>query len=385
MSTHLWTSESVSKGHPDKVADQIADAILDANIAIDPNVRSAVEVTITRDRSGDDVVILTGEIGSKEDYEINFDSVVKDTLRRIGYSTAKSGFNVDDCIIYNHIRPQSIEIANAVVGQNEIGAGDQGFMFGYAEKNDLTDHMPIAHYLARQIVDQVSEVDGYYPDAKSQVTLELEGEDLVGIDTVLLSVCSPERFSIDDVRYFWEDKIRGLLTRLGFNSNLENTKYLINPAGAWHLGGPASDTGLSGRKIIVDNYGPDCPHGGGSFSGKDPTKVDRSAAYAARYLAKAIIIAGLAKKCQIQLAYAIGVAEPVSVFINTFNTGEISTKGLVELVKSTTDLRPAALIEELNLQQPIYEETSRDGHFFGDFSWEMKAKEKSKELLKNVL
>lgn len=370
---YYWTSEFVSKGHPDKVADQIADSVLDLVIAKDRLARVAVEVTVTTHDSKN-IVVLTGEVGCTDsawpDYS-TLKNVVSKTLKDIGYTTPDSGFDCENFELINYIRKQSEQIANAVVKDDgEIGAGDQGMMFGFASKQSPT-FMPLTHYLARKIILSLSD-ESLFPDAKSQVTIKYEDGTPVHVDTVLVSTCHRDvsldkvrervRYLIDKVPLEEEKSIKSL-----FNSN---TKYIINPAGSWTIGGPAADTGLSGRKIVVDNYGPDCPIGGGSFSGKDPTKVDRSAAYGARWLAKNIVASGVVSEAQVQLAYGIGIAEPISVRIKTNGTEGLDQL-LTEKVRANISLTPQALINRFDLRRPIYKQTASAGHF-GDerFPWE---------------
>lgn len=382
---YYWTSEFVSKGHPDKVADQIADSVLDLVLSKDRLARVAVEVTVTTHDSKN-IVVLTGEVGCSDHAWPNYDTlknVVSKTLQDIGYTTADSGFDCNNFELVNYIRKQSEQIANAVVKDGgEIGAGDQGMMFGFASQQSPT-FMPLTHYLARKIILSLND-SNLFPDAKSQVTLKYEDGVPVHVDTVLVSTCHKDmpleklrervRYLVDKVPLEEEKAIKSL-----FDSK---TKYIINPAGSWTIGGPAADTGLSGRKIVVDNYGPDCPIGGGSFSGKDPTKVDRSAAYGARWLAKNIVASGIVSEAQVQLAYGIGIAEPISVRIRT-NGSEGLDFSLTEKIKSKISLTPQALIDRFDLRRPIYKQTACAGHF-GDnnFPWEKLDTELFKEITK---
>lgn len=372
--SYLWTSEAVAAGHPDKVADQVADAILDAHLAADPHSRVACEVTLTTD-----LAFITGEITGKA--RPNVEQVVRQVVREIGYDRPENCFDGNTIQIINKIKGQSLEISQAVTRQgDELGAGDQGIMFGYAtaESPVLT---PLTHWLSFEII-RLLECDiragrryeswqsPFLPDAKTQVTIRYEENGTpLHVDTVLISVCHRNDVSLDELRQYVGETICSHF----HNSALftEQTKWLINPAGKWNVGGPAADTGLSGRKIVVDNYGADCPVGGGSFSGKDPTKVDRSAAYAARHVAKNIVAAGLAKKCQVQLSYAIGVIEPVSIRIQTFGTGFVGDGRLAEKIQELVSFAPKAIIERFGLRKPIYRQTAAGGHFGRPtFPWE---------------
>ena len=365
---YLWTSEAVAAGHPDKVADQIADSILDAYLEANPQTRCGCEVTCCKD-----LILVTGEVSGKLLHDREIDMLVRNKLIEIGYDRPESGYSATHTQVLNKMNSQSAEIAGAVVKDDgEIGAGDQGMMFGYA-CNETTVYMPLAHNLAFRIIDLLQEEINRHrkgsewgslllPDAKSQVTVEYNDDHTPKrVHTVLVS--TQHRGPLEPVRE--------LVTKILKNNFVHDVKLLINPGGPWHIGGPASDTGLSGRKIVVDNYGADCPIGGGSFSGKDPTKVDRSAAYAARYIAKNIVAAGLAKRVQVQLAYAIGVVEPLSVRVDTFGTGRDN-----ELTKLLTSgkiisLSPRGIIERFKLRRPIYAATASGGHFGrAGFPWE---------------
>jgi S-adenosylmethionine synthetase len=397
MSNYLWTSEAVSAGHPDKVADQLADAILDAHLAQDPQSRVACEIVVTRDPDGDDMVLVTGEITSQA--KVNLEDVIRETLLEIGYDRRANGFDGHRCKIRFLNREQSTEIAGAVSKDcGDLGAGDQGLMFGYA-CDETPTLMPLAHYLSFDIIRLIEEDIAagrttaaepwnsiFLPDAKSQVTLEYSDNGTPQrVHSVVVSACHRSDVSLDEVKA----KLTEFIPRIGEKaagfsqaiSNLfdENTVYHFNPAGEWNLGGPAADTGLSGRKIVVDNYGADCPIGGGSFSGKDPTKVDRSAAYAARHVAKNIVAGGYAKRARVQLAYAIGVTDPMSLRVQTFGiksvdtlgTGTYSDADLTEMVQQTVPMTPSQIIERLNLRTPIYRRTASGGHFGREgFTWE---------------
>lgn len=392
---HLFTSESVTEGHPDKICDQISDAILDEILKNDPNARVACETTVTTG-----LVLVTGEISTTT--YVDIPAIVRDTVKNIGYTRAKYGFDAETCAVLTAIDEQSPDIAMGVnqaleerEGQmseeeiEQIGAGDQGLMFGYA-CNETKELMPLpislAHKLSKRLAQVRKEGPLHYlrPDGKTQVTIEYdENNNPVAVDTIVISTQHHPEITLDQIQKDLKEHVispvvpEELLT--------ENTKYLINPTGRFVVGGPQGDAGLTGRKIIVDTYGGYARHGGGAFSGKDPTKVDRSAAYAARYVAKNIVAAGLADSCEVQLAYAIGVARPVSIAINTFGTGKVSEEKLVEAVRNVFDLRPAGIIKMLDLRRPIYKKTASYGHFGRDeeeFTWE---KTDRVEQLKKVL
>lgn len=368
----LFTSESVTEGHPDKIADQVSDAILDAILKDDPNARVACETTVTTG-----MALIAGEISTTTYVEIP--KVVRETIKEIGYTRAKYGYDYETMAILTAIDEQSPDIAQGVDkaleyrdkdSEEEIeatGAGDQGLMFGYAT-NETETYMPLAIYLSHQLAKRLSDVrkDGTLnylrPDGKVQVTVEYdENDNPVRIDTIVVSTQHAEDVTLEQIQ---EDiKAHVIYPTVPENLINEQTKFYINPTGRFVIGGPQGDAGLTGRKIIVDTYGGYARHGGGCFSGKDPTKVDRSAAYAARYVAKNIVAAGLADQCEVQLAYAIGVAEPVSIAIDTFGTGKVSEGQLVEAVRKHFDLRPAGIIKMLDLKQPIYKQTAAYGHF----------------------
>lgn len=368
----LFTSESVTEGHPDKIADQVSDAILDAILKDDPNARVACETTVTTG-----MALIAGEISTTT--YVDIPKVVRETIKEIGYTRAKYGYDYETMAILTAIDEQSPDIAQGVDkaleyrdkdSEEEIeatGAGDQGLMFGYAT-NETETYMPLAIYLSHQLVKRLSDVrkDGTLnylrPDGKVQVTVEYdENDNPVRIDTIVVSTQHAEDVTLEQIQ---EDiKAHVIYQTVPENLINEQTKFYINPTGRFVIGGPQGDAGLTGRKIIVDTYGGYARHGGGCFSGKDPTKVDRSAAYAARYVAKNIVAAGLADQCEVQLAYAIGVAEPVSIAIDTFGTGKVSEGQLVEAVRKHFDLRPAGIIKMLDLKQPIYKQTAAYGHF----------------------
>ncbi|HMM44288.1 MAG TPA: methionine adenosyltransferase [Candidatus Macondimonas sp.] len=370
--TRLFTSESVSEGHPDKVCDQISDAILDAILAQDPTARVACETLVKNN-----LVMLAGEITTNA--QVEFDRIAREVVREIGYTDAM-GFSPDTCAVLTEIGRQSPDIAQGVDEGRGLdldqGAGDQGLMFGFA--TDETDVlMPLPITLAHRLVQRQAEVrkngtlPWLRPDAKSQVTVRYDAGRPVGIDAVVLSTQHAPGIGHDMlVEAVMEEVIKPILPVAWQDGSI---KYFINPTGAFEIGGPVGDCGLTGRKIIVDTYGGMARHGGGAFSGKDPTKVDRSAAYAARYVAKNIVAAGLARRCEVQVSYAIGVAEPTSISIETFGTGTLPEDRLVALVREHFDLRPRGLIQMLNLRRPIFQRTASYGHFGReepDFTWE---------------
>lgn len=390
MKKRFFTSESVTEGHPDKMCDQISDAILDAIFEKDPQARVACETSVTTG-----LVLLSGEITC--DCYVDMQSVVRDTVREIGYTRAKFGFDADTCAVLTAIDPQSADIAQGVdvslekkEGQEEaiedLGAGDQGIMFGYA-CNETDELMPLPIVLAHKLAKKMSEVrksgllDYLRPDGKTQVTVEYHDDQPVRIDTVVMSSqhapdISQEKIKEDLIKYVAQEIIDPSLLD-------ENTKYYVNPTGKFVIGGPHGDAGLTGRKIIVDTYGGFSRHGGGAFSGKDPTKVDRSATYAARYVAKNIVAAGLADKCEIELAYAIGVSHPISIFIETFDTEKVDLQVIEALVHKHFDLRPSAIIRNLQLRRPIYKQTAAYGHFGRndlDLPWERTDKAETLKL-----
>ncbi|MCH5585286.1 methionine adenosyltransferase [Shimazuella sp. AN120528] len=372
MSRTLFSSESVTAGHPDKICDQISDAILDAILSKDPNARVACETSVTTG-----LVLVAGEISTN--CYVDIPKLVRSTIKEIGYDRAKYGFDAETCAVLTSIDEQSADIAQGVDEAYEkkegtmseeqieaIGAGDQGLMFGFAV-NETPELMPLPISLAHQLARRLHEVrvDGTLsylrPDGKIQVTVEYDGNKPVRIDTIVCSTQHAEDITIGQIK---EDIHHHVIAPIVPKEMLDDqTKYFINPTGRFVIGGPLGDAGLTGRKIIVDTYGGYARHGGGAFSGKDPTKVDRSAAYAARYVAKNIVAAGLAEKCEVQLAYAIGVARPVSVRVDTFGTGTVSEDRLVELVEKHFDLRPAGIIRSLDLRRPIYRQTAAYGHF----------------------
>ena len=369
--TSLFTSESVSEGHPDKMADQISDAILDSLLEQDQNSRVACETMV---KTG--MVIVAGEITTEGSVDV--ESIVREVVSDIGYNHSESGFDSNTCAVLNAIGSQSPDIAIGVdeTDDHEQGAGDQGLMFGYASnETDVLMPAPItySHLLVKRHsqVRKSGSLPWLEPDAKSQITMRYEDDKPAGIDAVVLSTQHRDEISLKDLREaVMEEIIKPILPTEWIN---ENTKYFINPTGRFVIGGPHGDCGLTGRKIIVDTYGGMARHGGGAFSGKDPSKVDRSAAYLARYVAKNLVAAGIADRCELQLSYAIGVAEPTSISIETFGTGKISDKQIVELVRNHFELRPKGLIAMLDLLRPIYRQTAAYGHFGreeADFSWE---------------
>ena len=369
MANHLFTSESVSEGHPDKIADQISDAVLDAILEQDKNARVACETLV---KTG--MVLVAGEVTTSA--WVDIEQIARDTVRNIGYVHSDMGFDADSCAVLNAIGKQSPDIAQGVDRRDpkEQGAGDQGLMFGYAT-NETDVLMPAAITYAHRLVKRQAEVrkngtlPWLRPDAKSQITFVYEDGRPVGIDAVVLSTQHCDSVSQKDLIEAVREVIIDPVLPPEWVS--KHTKYFINPTGRFVIGGPMGDCGLTGRKIIVDTYGGMARHGGGAFSGKDPSKVDRSAAYAGRYVAKNIVAAGLAERCEIQVSYAIGVAEPTSISVETFGTGRIGDDRLVQLVREFFDLRPYGLIEMLDLKQPIYRETAAYGHFGREqFPWE---------------
>jgi S-adenosylmethionine synthetase len=367
----IFTSESVSEGHPDKMADQISDAILDAIIADDPNARVAVETLV---KTG--MAVVAGEVTTST--YVDLEDVVRGVILDIGYNSSDVGFDGASCAVLNAIGKQSPDIAMGVDESeaHEQGAGDQGLMFGYAT-NETDVLMPAPIYYAHRLVERQAELRKHgtlpwlRPDAKSQVTLRYDNGKPVAIDAVVLSTQHDEDISQADIR----DAVMDLIIKEVLPAEWlhAGTKFHINPTGQFIIGGPVGDCGLTGRKIIVDTYGGMARHGGGAFSGKDPSKVDRSAAYAGRYVAKNIVAAGLAERCEIQISYAIGVAEPTSIAVNSFSTGKLGDERIAELVREHFDLRPKGLVEMLDLKRPIYRKTAAYGHFGredADFTWE---------------
>lgn len=373
----FFTSESVTEGHPDKVCDQISDAVLDAILAADPDARVACECSCCTG-----LILVMGEISTKA--YVDIPTIARKTVEEIGYTRAKYGFDAETCGVITSIREQSADIALGVDNSVEhrvsgdiadkIGAGDQGMMFGYAT-NETEEYMPmaltLAHKLTKRLADvrKSGELSYLRPDGKSQVTVEYDGRKVIRVDAIVVSAQHSETVTTEKLRADIMEKV--IKPVIPANLLDKDTKYYINPTGRFEIGGPHGDSGLTGRKIIVDTYGGSCPHGGGAFSGKDPTKVDRSAAYMARYICKNIVAAGLADDCTLELSYAIGVAQPLSVFINTNGTGKLADDKIADIVKKEFDLRPYSIIKTLDLKRPIYRKTAAYGHFGRpEFPWE---------------
>ena len=384
---NFFTSESVTSGHPDKLCDNVSDAVLDAYLSQDPNSRVACECSATTQ-----FLLIMGEITSKATVDVK--KIAREVITKIGYTDKNTGFSADEVEILVKLNKQSPDIALGVDNSKEakeggdefdkLGAGDQGIMFGYA-CSETEELMPLPISLSHKLCAKLEHVrnDGVLsylrPDGKGQVTVEYYKGEPKRIDAVVLSSQHDSTVSTEQLRKDLKEQVIDKVLPKEYLD--ENTKYFINPTGRFEVGGPTGDSGLTGRKIIVDTYGGKCPHGGGAFSGKDPTKVDRSAAYMARYVCKNIVASGLAKECQIQLAYAIGVAKPVSVLVNTFGTGKLDDEKLAEIVVKEFDLRPSAIIEKLALRKPVYSNTASYGHFGKKgFTWEMT--DKAQELKK---
>lgn len=366
MARYLFTSESVSQGHPDKVSDQVSDGILDAIFAQDPTSRVACETLCTTDR-----IVLAGEI--RTNAKVDYEQVARDVVREIGYTSDDIGFNADTCTVQCYLHEQSSDIA---MGVDKDGAGDQGLMFGYAS-NQTEEFMPLPIALSHRILNKLTElrhagaVDWLRPDNKSQVTVEYDGYQPIGISAVVLSTQHKETVTQEQIAEYVIEEI--IKPSVPDDLLSDDTKYHINPTGQFIIGGPHGDCGLTGRKIIVDTYGGWGRHGGGAFSGKDPTKVDRSAAYMARYVAKNIVAAELADECEVQLAYAIGVADPVSILVSTFGTAKVEEAKIEAAVRELFPLTPRGIIEGLDLRRPIYRKTAWGGHFGRsepEFTWE---------------
>lgn len=386
MRNYLFTSESVSEGHPDKMADQISDAVLDSILAQDSKARVACETLLTTG-----LVVVAGEVTTKAN--VNITQVARDTIRKIGYDHSDKGFDYNTCGVIVALGQQSPDISQGVkeTGTDEQGAGDQGLMFGYAV-NETPEMMPLSIAMSHKLVNELADlrkknvVSWLRPDAKSQVTVQYENGVAKRIDTVVISTQHAESASLPEIKDFILNQlIKKVIPGQWIDSN---TKFHINPTGRFVTGGPMGDAGLTGRKIIVDTYGGHGAHGGGAFSGKDPSKVDRSAAYASRHIAKNLVAAGLAKRCLVQVAYAIGVAEPVSININDFGTSDLGPEKLEKIVRECWSLKPAHIVKELDLLKPIYSTTAAYGHFGRteeSFTWEKLNKvEQVQKLAKNV-
>ena len=383
MKNYLFTSESVSEGHPDKVSDLISDAVLDAILAEDPHSRVAAE-TLTNTN----LVVLAGEVTTNA--KIDYEKIARDTLKSIGYDNVDYGIDYKSCEVLVKYDTQSPDISQGVDGAMDDpldqGAGDQGLMFGYA-CNETNELMPLPIHLAHRLMERQAllrkngKLSWLRPDAKSQVTIKYDGNEPIRVDTVVLSTQHSPDINLDDLREgVIEEIINPIIPKELIKGDI---KFLINPTGRFVIGGPQGDCGLTGRKIIVDTYGGAAPHGGGAFSGKDPSKVDRSAAYGARYVAKNIVAAGLASKCLVQISYAIGVAKPTSVMVDSYGTGIVSDEKLSQLVAGEFDLRPKGIVEMLDLLRPIYKKTAAYGHFGRDepeFTWEMTDKKSNLQI-----
>ncbi len=389
--TRFFSSESVTEGHPDKLCDRVSDSVLDAILAADPNARVACETACTTG-----LILVMGEITTTAQVDIT--SIARNAVREIGFDRGKMGFDCDTCTVLSSIDKQSEDIAlgvdksleakNGDTSAYDIGAGDQGMMFGYA-CDETETLMPLPIYLAHRLAYRLTQVrkegivKGLYPDGKTQVTVQYEDDKPVRVDSVVVSTQHEAGADLDFLRVLIEKEVIRYIIPVGLLD--ENTKIYINPTGRFVVGGPHGDSGLTGRKIIVDTYGGYARHGGGAFSGKDPTKVDRSAAYMARYLAKNVVASGVARRCEIQIAYAIGVAKPLSVLVDTFGTGKVSDERIAEVLTQVADLRPAAIIEHLQLRKPQYTPLSSYGHFGREdlgVKWEeTDLAEKIKELL----
>ena len=383
MKNYLFTSESVSEGHPDKVSDLISDAVLDAILAEDPHSRVAAE-TLTNTN----LVVLAGEVTTNA--KIDYEKIARDTLKSIGYDNIDYGIDYKSCEVLVKYDTQSPDISQGVDGAMDDpldqGAGDQGLMFGYA-CNETNELMPLPIHLSHRLMERQAllrkngKLSWLRPDAKSQVTIKYDGNEPIRVDTVVLSTQHSPDINLDDLREgVIEEIINPIIPKELIKGDI---KFLINPTGRFVIGGPQGDCGLTGRKIIVDTYGGAAPHGGGAFSGKDPSKVDRSAAYGARYVAKNIVAAGLASKCLVQISYAIGVAKPTSVMVDSYGTGIVSDEKLSQLVAGEFDLRPKGIVETLDLLRPIYKKTAAYGHFGRDepeFTWEMTDKKSNLQI-----
>ncbi len=366
LNNYLFTSESVTEGHPDKMCDQISDSILDAVLMQDPHGRVAVE---TATKTG--MILVFGELTTTA--HVDFQKIIRGVVQKIGYTSSDIGFDYKTCSVQSAIEEQSPEIAAATVEKEDTGAGDQGMMFGFA-CNETSELMPLASILSHKLAFQLAKIRkedptlGLRPDGKTQVTIEYENGKPLRAHTIVISSQHSENLTQAELHKILKEKVIDVVAKDWID---ENTAYHLNPTGSFIIGGPQGDAGLTGRKIIVDTYGGYARHGGGAFSGKDPSKVDRSGAYMGRYIAKNIVASGLAEKCEVQISYAIGVAEPISVFVDTFGTGKISDEKISKIIPKVFGLKPKEIIENLNLKQPIYQETASYGHFGREhFPWE---------------
>ncbi len=368
---YLFSSESVSEGHPDKIADQISDAVLDTYLSEDKNAKVACETLIS-----EKLLVISGEFKTEKKFKPDFEEIAFNVIRNIGYGNGNFGFNFDECEVITSIKSQSSDINRGVERGEEIGAGDQGLMFGYAS-NETTEYMPLPILLAHKLMKKQSdlrksgEIEWLGPDAKTQVTVRYKNDKPVTVEKIVFSTQHTEGIKLPELK----EVVKNRIIKIVIPENLlcNDTEFLINPTGSFIEGGPKADTGLTGRKIIVDTYGGSCPHGGGAFSGKDPTKVDRSAAYMARFAAKNVVAKGFADRCTIQVSYAIGITKPLSLMVNTHGTNKVDDSKIEKYINDNFDFTPSGIINRLNLLRPIYLKTAAYGHFgreTEDFEWE---------------